>query len=236
MSFNITKCKVMHIGTHNPHYKYYMDGQELLQVQEEKDIGVLVSNNLKPKNHCTVIANKARGILFQIAKNFHFRDKFTFIRLYKMYVRPHLEYAVAAWCPWLAGDIETLENVQRKAVRMVSGLRSTSYEDKLIELGMDSLVTRRLKIDLVETFKIIRGFTNVDKHVWFRLFGELPDQRFTRLAQDPLNIKRTRICNTDIRNNFYSQRVIQHWNRLPTEIKNARSISSFKHQLKKMIT
>jgi hypothetical protein len=53
---------------------------------------------------------------------FHYRDRFTFVRLYKQYVRPHLEFASQAWSPWLAGDREVLEKVQKKAVGIVSGL------------------------------------------------------------------------------------------------------------------
>jgi hypothetical protein len=49
-------------------------------------------------------------------KNFHYREKHVFLRLYKQYVRPHLEFAVPAWSQWLKGDIETLEKVQEKAV------------------------------------------------------------------------------------------------------------------------
>ena len=73
-------------------------------------------------------------------------------------MRPHLEFAVPAWSPWTQGDREVLEKVQRRAVRMVSGLRGTTYEEKLAEIGILTLEERRLQYDLVHTFKIIRGF------------------------------------------------------------------------------
>jgi hypothetical protein len=71
---------------------------------------------MKPSNHCKRAAEKARAVLNQITKNFHYRDKHTFLRLYKQYVRPHLEFASPAWTPWLAEDIEVFEKVQEKAL------------------------------------------------------------------------------------------------------------------------
>jgi hypothetical protein len=88
------------------------------------------------------------AVLHQIRRNFHYRDRFTFVPLYKQYVRPHLEFASQAWAPWLAGDQEVLEKVQKKAVGMVSGLKGKSYEERCAELGLETLETRRIKQDM----------------------------------------------------------------------------------------
>ncbi len=74
--------------------------------------------------------------LGQLRRNFHYRDRFTFLRLYKQYVRPHLEFSAPAWSPWLQGDKDTLEKVQEKAVKMVAGLKGTGYLEKCVELGL----------------------------------------------------------------------------------------------------
>ena len=153
--------------------------------------------------------------------------------LYKQYVRPHLEFAVPAWSPWTQGDIETLERVQRRAVRMVSGLQGTSYQEKLKEMGLLSLEDRRLQYDLVQTFKIIRGFDQVDHRTWFTLVGNNP-ARITRDTSDPLNIIR-QATRTEIRRHFFSNRVIQHWNDLPSNIKLVKSVSAFKSYVNKML-
>ena len=71
-------------------------------------------------------------MLAQILRAFHYRDRHVYISLYKQYVRPHLEFAVAAWSPWTKADIECLEKVQMKAVRAVSGLRGRSYEESSV--------------------------------------------------------------------------------------------------------
>jgi hypothetical protein len=158
MQFNVKKCKVMHIGRNNPKAQYTMNGTVLESTDEERDIGVKVHKSLRPSKQCTESARRANAVLGQISRAFHYRNKYTFIDLYKQYVRPHLEFAVPAWSPWTQGDREVLEKVQRRAVRMVSGLRGTTYEEKLAEIGILTLEERRLQYDLVQTFKIIRGF------------------------------------------------------------------------------
>ncbi len=52
MSFNLAKCKVMHVGTHNPGYEYFMRGVRLEETEEERDIGVAVTK--KPQAFITV--------------------------------------------------------------------------------------------------------------------------------------------------------------------------------------
>ena len=79
---------------------------------------------------------------------FHFLDKEIFLGLYRQYIRPHLEFSVQAWAPWCQRDKELLENVQKRAVRMISGLRSELYEDRLKELGLTSLEERRHRADM----------------------------------------------------------------------------------------
>ncbi len=74
--------------------------------------------------------------------------------LYRQYVLPHLEFAVQAWSPWFAKDIEALEKVQKKAVNMVSGLKGSTYEEKFEELGMLTLQERIHQADMVQVFKI----------------------------------------------------------------------------------
>ena len=98
-----------------------MNGVELEESKEEKDLGVIVTNKLSVSAQCAKAAKTANTVLGQISRAFHFRDKDIFSGLYKQYVRPHLEYAVQAWSPWLEKDKEILESVQKRAARSVSG-------------------------------------------------------------------------------------------------------------------
>jgi len=62
---------------------------------------------------------------------------------------------MVTWSPWLAGDREVLEKVQKKAVCMVSGLKGKSYEERCAELGLETLETRRIKQDMSLVHKLI---------------------------------------------------------------------------------
>jgi len=58
MKFNISKCKVMHTGLRNTNCSYFMNGQLLNSVAEHKDLGVIISSNLKVADHCHTPAIK----------------------------------------------------------------------------------------------------------------------------------------------------------------------------------
>ena len=75
MEFNKPKCKVLHIGRNNNHFKYYLNNIELKSVTEEKDIGVITHASLKPSVQCSNAEKKANFVLSQISRTFHYRDK-----------------------------------------------------------------------------------------------------------------------------------------------------------------
>ncbi len=156
MYFNTEKCHVMHLGTNNPHYTYTLGLSQLGSTEEEKDIGVTITSNLKPGRHCEKAARTANGVLSQVLRTFSFRDKKVLPQIYKTYVRPHMEYAAPAWNPWQRGDVDVLEKVQHRLVNSISGLAGQTYEEKLREAGLESLEVRRNKLDLIQTFKIVQ--------------------------------------------------------------------------------
>jgi hypothetical protein len=175
MEFNVRKCKVKHFGPGNKNFEYKMNGEKLDETKEERDIGVLVTNDLKPGAQCAKAAKTASTVLGQISRSFRYRDKKIFRALYMRYVRPHLEFASPAWNPWLVKDIEILEKVQKRAVNMIGGLKSVTYEGKLKELNMQSLADRRKEADMVMMFKVIRDFCPVNKNYWPKLATEHGD-------------------------------------------------------------
>ena len=155
MAFNVDKCKVMHIGHGNPGNGYTMQNTPLAVTEEERDLGVITSSRLKPGAQCLKAAKTAQAVLGQIARAFHFWDRHVFVQLYVTYVRPHLEFAIQAWSPWTVADREVLEQVQKRAIRMVSGLRGREYEDRLAELGLTTLEERLHQADMAMVYKIL---------------------------------------------------------------------------------
>ena len=230
MSFNTDKCKVLHVGRNNTRTSYSMNDTPLAETEQERDIGVIISSNMKPSAQCSEAARRATNILTQVSRSFLYRDKKTFLQLYKQFVRCHLEFAVPAWSPWTAADIDVLEKVQKRAVNLVTGLQAKTYEDKLSEIGISTLLERRVKNDMVQTYKIINGIDRVDFKIWFNLVGQTSHMQ-TRNTTYEKNIVAYR-SRTDIRKNFFSSRVVRVWNALPTEVKEARNLSIFKQKLK----
>ena len=114
-------------------YTLERDGKNcrLLEVREERDLGVMVRSDLKVELQCEKAAAKASSVLGLINRHFKDDDIDSFRILYKSFVRPHLEYCVQVWSPYLRKDIEILEKVQRRATRLVTGMRKMGYEERL---------------------------------------------------------------------------------------------------------
>ena len=160
MLFNTEKCHIMHLGRGNKQLTYFMEGERLMSVKEEKDLGVTIHNSLKPSIQCCKAALKANQVLGQLSRAVIYRDKVTFLKLYKVFVRPHLEYAVSSWSPWSQGDKNELEKVQQRALKMVSNLQARSYEDRLLEVGLTTLEARRTRGDLVVMYRLMHVNSN----------------------------------------------------------------------------
>jgi hypothetical protein len=143
MQFNLEKCKIMHIGRNNPQYEYKKNETVLSTAEEGTDVGVWITKSLKSSMQCQKAATRGRAVLNQITRNFHYRDRHTFMKPYKQYVRPCLEFASPAWSPWQQGDKDVLEEVQEKAVKMVSGLKGMENPLRCAELNLETLEKRR---------------------------------------------------------------------------------------------
>jgi ribonuclease P/MRP protein subunit RPP40 len=242
MLFNLDKCHVLHFGHSNPRKTYTINNHELLHVEEEKDLGVIISSSCcTPSRQVSAAALKANQVLGQLLRAITYRDRHTFIRLYQQYVRSHLECSVQAWCPWLQQDIELLENVQRRAVRTVSGL-SGSYEEKLKQLKMYSLQDRRTRGDMIETYKIVNRIEDVEPSTFFSIASDhhnhatrqavtISDDGYTTTPANGLLRGQSR---SELRANFFTHRVISNWNSLPSTIKNSLSVNEFKNKYDKL--
>jgi ribonucleases P/MRP protein subunit RPP40 len=225
MQFNTKKCKVMHSGMRNQRAVYQMGGHNLESTDEERDIGVMVSKNMKPSAQCAKAARTATTVLGQISRAFTYRDKKVFPALYQRYVRPHLEFASQAWSPWLQKDIDLIEKVQVRAVNMVNNLQGT-YEEKLSHLGMQSLEQRRAEADMVLVYKVLNKKCTINGDHWFEIENVGSGPR-TRAADTGIRI-RPPFARTDRRKNFFTVRVCDKWNNLPAEVKSAKNIAKFK--------
>ena len=79
---------------------------------------------------------------------------------------------MVSWSPWTVGDNKVLERVQRRALRMVSNLRGRTYETRLEEVGMTSLEDRRVRGDMITTYRIMTGKDKVDPGLFFDMVAD----------------------------------------------------------------
>ncbi len=140
------------------------------------------------------------------------------MKLYKQYIWSHLEFASPEWNPWQQGDKDTLERVQEKAVKMVSGLKSGTYLERCEELKLDTLEKRREDQDLALAHKMISE-ERFQNNMVLRTVGE-NIRAATRMASEPKNLI-TQYARIELRKASFAIRVTEPWNTLPTELKNA---------------
>jgi hypothetical protein len=213
----------MSIG-HNIETEYVLCGRKLDNTDMEKDLGIWVTTDMKSSLQCKKAATKALGVLASIKRTFKNVSVEAFKILYGTYIRPHLEYCAQAWCPFQIKDIEILEKVQRRATKMVRCISKLPYEDRLRRLNLFSLRYRRIRGDMIETFKILKGIEDVDSRQFFQLSG------LKQLRGHSLKLYQ-KSNRTELSKNFFSQRVVPVWNRLPTYVVQASTVSEFKYRL-----
>ena len=205
----------------------------VLEVSEvEKDLGVQIHNSLKPSHQCAAAVKKANSVLGQMARSLTYRTSGTWLSLYRMYVRLHLEYCVQAWAPWTEADSELLEFVQKRAIRMTSGLSGATYEEKLKEVGMMSLAQRRVRGDMIEVWKLLNGYEKVDVSNILSLAGQHCERSLRSsvnfgLVQNPARL--------EIRRNFFTNRVVSPWNNLDPRVRHCETLDSFKASYDKIV-
>ena len=222
MAFNVSKCKIMHLGYGNNKYEYNLGGETLTETTEEKDLGVLIDNNLKFSRHIRGIVSKANRMIGLIKISFECVDSEMFLNLYNSLVRPLLEYCVQACSPHLEKYITLLENVQRRATKIVKDLKNVEYPERLKRLKLTKLEDRRTRGDMILTYRLLNGLEGID----YRKFFKLDDGPYNlRGHSKKLDKPRPTL---DVRKFFFSHRVIDKWNNLNEEEVTAPNTRVFK--------
>jgi len=226
MEFNMDKCVCIHVGKNNINYEYHLGTTKLNNSVKEKELGVIIDNSLNFSDQCAATVKKANRMLGVLRRKVKYKSKEVVVRLYKALVRPVLEYCVQLWNPIYKGDINALEGVQRRALKMVNGFYRLSYTDRLIKTGLPSLSKRRVRGDLIQMYKIATGQSKLNAGSMFTFSGN------SVLRGHAKKLFKLR-CNTKVRSHFFSNRLVDVWNGLPEAVVQASSVNGFKNNLDK---
>ena len=211
----------MFIGNLGCKASLLLDGNELAVVGETKDLGVIVDSHLTFGAHIDQMVAKAFVRSNLIHKCFVSRDVSTLVRAFVVYVRPILEYASCVWSPHHVGRIKQIESVQRRFTKRLPGYATLDYKSRLQRLGMDSLEMRRLRQDLIYTYKIVVDLVDGAANDMFTTSSNMYTTRGHMYKLFP------HCSRLDMRKYFFAERVIQPWNALPAKHEHFRSRSAF---------
>jgi len=191
-----------------------------------KDLGVIIDCKLKFQDHVKQKINKAYSILGILRRNFKEMDVDSFISLYKLSARCHLEYAESVWNPHYMYLIDDLEKVQKRPTEILRQCRRLYYRQCLEFLNLLTLAFRRNRGVMIEVYKILTG--KYDPTLPSILHCNINSTtRGNALKLSTYHPK------YDLCKYYFTVRVISLWNILPTHVITAVSVDSFKNRLDK---
>ena len=186
-------------------FDYNMNGSVLSNVTFEKDLGVVVTGDLKSSKQCAATAARANRVLGLIKRNFNNFSKDIVLNLYKQLVRPHLDYAAQAWSPFYEKDKFLLEQVQRRATRLIPEVRNLPYQNRLNHLGLTTLELRRVRGDMLQVYKFLSDGNPLSSCNYLKV------QSNSRVLGDCKKLVKG-FARLDIRKFSFSHRVVNEWN------------------------
>ena len=233
MAINASKCSVLQIGLRGVIPAQYTLGGEVVPIEPvAKDLGILVSGKLNFSDHCYAIVAKASGRVGLICRAFRSRDMYFMIGMFTTYVRPILEYNCEIWNPLYLGDLDRIEKVQRRFTKRIKGLFHMSYEERLQICNLESLEMRRIKRDLVLTYKIMNSLVKLKFDDYFKFAPYVGRD----VRND--NTRKLYPCNARVSTtlNYFANRVVNVWNALPRDVVTSVSLDTFKKRLDEIVT
>ncbi|XP_041474807.1 uncharacterized protein LOC121423521 [Lytechinus variegatus] len=154
-------------GDQREHYN--IGSTALNVVREEKDLGIIIDDDLKFHKQVSNAVNKANRVLISIRRTFQCLDSTTIPKLFKGLVRPLLEYGNVIWSPQYIADAKAVERVQKRATKVISRIKHLPYKERLKHLKLPSLEYRRKRGDMIQVYKITHEVDRLNPDHFFQL-------------------------------------------------------------------
>lgn len=227
LSINPKKCEVLHLGNKNKIHTYSLLGNDIKSVEKDqsvRDLGLHFTFDLKWHKHIEIVTRKARRVSFAIVKSIKYSSMEQMLNLFKIYVRPILEFATNVFNPYLIKDINKLEKIQKDFLRLLYKRFNSkifkqnpfaqlpSYEELLFINNLESLELRRLKSDLILFHKHLHGDAIISCCNPYTC-------RQTNTRGEKYKII-PNSCKTLIRHNSFFVRTSRIYTKLPPQIRN----------------
>ena len=189
---------------------YTLNGKKLASVKQQKDLGLLVSSNMMPRNHIETICSKVNRKTGMTKRCFMNKLLQQMTKIYETVSRPVLEYASTVWFPWLKKDIVLIERTQDRALR----LGNTNHVHATLE-------ERRNRTQLMESYKYLNNYYKTPPEHFFKNNGDRTRGHFQKLLKKRAGL--------DQKKN--PVKIIGKLNDLPANVVEAATIGSFKRRL-----
>ena len=234
VELNQDKVHLLHIGRSNLKKGYTLGdgGPNIVSVDEEKDLGVIISSDLKSDKMVAKQCQRGHLKLTQFNTTFTYRGK-TWLKLYKTYVQPAMMYASEVWRPTSKEGIDKLESVQKRALKM-SGLldHRGNYKEACRKACMNTVEEELNMADMVRTFRIINGDDKLKKENFWKMEEARPGAGRRRFKEK--EVKRTIATQRkDLRKKSFSSRIQDPWNSLEDSVKQEKNPKGFRSAYKK---
>ena len=197
----------------------------LAESECERDLGIYMDNKLTFKEHIRRITAKANSVVGVIRRSFDFLTKEILALLLKALVRPILEYGNSVWQPNQKALCQDVEDVQRRATKLLASIKEMSYPERLKKLKLPSLEHRRKRGDMIELYKYMNGIYACNSPTFNKNNYNPTRGHSLKLEKEQNRLK--------IRSNYFSVRTINTWNGLPEKVVNAENVNDFKTKLDK---
>ena len=232
LEFSIQKCKLVQYGNVRYDFEYKLkdkDGrlQVLLKDTKEKDLAIWFQNTLKFEEHINYVVNRANRLVGLIKRTFKSLDRDSFLTLYKSLVRSILDYGGSVYYPYTKKNIQLIENIQRRATRILPELKGLSYGERLKSLKLPTMHHRRKRYDIIQLFKIVHGYEDIEPEKFFEFNDNCTRGHLFKIVKPR--------CQKSLRMNSFPVRCINKWNSLSEEIVCSDTVLKFKTRLDKIL-